>query len=95
MEDKLQLIRNWAKLGNLKQFCGEIQNRLGPLGYEADLDMDKIRCYRVRTEKGLMGLRKREVREPVGVIRRQNGSIELMDTDAAFLDVLASVAPVV
>ena len=69
--------------GNLKQFQMELEARLEPLGYRAEMDMDRIRCYRVRLEKGLLGLRKRRP-EPVAIIRRQNGSIEVVDADEAF-----------
>ncbi|MFO7697920.1 MAG: hypothetical protein R6X16_12300 [Anaerolineae bacterium] len=93
MEDRLQNVRNWAKQGNLKQFQAELEMRLAPLGYCAEMDMDRIRCYRVTVEKGLMGIRRREVKQAVGVIRRQNGSIELMDADEAFVEALTSVAP--
>jgi len=94
MDDRMQSVRNWARKGNLKQFQMELEARLGPLGYRAEMDMDRIRCYRVKLEKGLLGLRKREIKEPVAIIRRQNGSIEFMDADEAFVQALTSVAPV-
>ena len=93
MEDRMQCVRNWAKQGNLKQFQSELQMRLGPLGYCAEMEIDRIRCYRVTVEKGLMGMRKREVKQAVGVIKRQNGSIEVLDAEEEFVKALTSVAP--
>lgn len=50
MEDRMQSVRNWARKGNLKQFQMELEARLEPLGYRAEMDMDRIRCYRVKLE---------------------------------------------
>ena len=93
MDDRMQSVRNWARKGNLKQFQADLQVRLAPLGYRTEMDMDRIRCYRISIDKGLMGLRRKEVKQPVGVIRRQNGSIEVLEADEAFVQALTSVAP--
>ena len=92
MEDKLQIIRNWARRGNLKQFYTDMQPRIESHGYTCELDLDTIRCYRVNYEKSLFGLRKRVVREPVGAIKRTNGSFDIVEPDEDFVEVLAKVA---
>jgi len=94
MDSDIQTVPKWARRGNLKQFYTDMASRLGPLGYRAELDMDRIRCYRVTVEKGFMGLRSREVKEEVAVIKRQNGSIDFVEAQDAFVQVLASIAPV-
>ncbi len=91
-EDKLQLVRRWASRGNLKQFLTDMQPRIAPLGYTAELNIDTIQCYRVIEKKSLMGLRKQYVKEPVMAIRRRNGSLEFEAGDETFVEVLASVA---
>lgn len=93
MEDRLQNVRNWARQTNLRQFQAELARRLEPLGYRAELDMDRIRCYWVTVEKGVLGVRRREVKQPCGVIKRQDGSIAVLDADEEFVETLASVAP--
>ncbi len=94
MEDKLQIVRRWACRGNLKQFLTDMQPRIAPLGYTAEMSIDTIRCYRLVEKKSLMGLRKQYLKEPVMSIRRRNGTIEFQEADEQFVDVLASVAQV-
>jgi hypothetical protein len=94
MEDKLQIVRRWARRGNLKQFLTDMQPRIAPLGYTAEMSIDTIKCYRLVEKKRLMGLRRQYLKEPVASIRRRNGSIEFEGLDEEFADVLASVAQV-
>ncbi|MGI6366757.1 MAG: hypothetical protein ACOX2L_00110 [Anaerolineae bacterium] len=93
MEDRLQNVKNWARQSNLRQFQTELEKRLEPLGYQAVLELDRISCYRISTNKSVLGLFKKQVKQHVGTIRRQNGSIDVSDADEAFIQALSSVAP--
>ena len=93
-EDKLQIVQRWARRGNLKQFLTDMQPRIAPHGYTAELNIDTIQCYRVIEKKSLMGLRKQYVKQPVMAIRRRNGTLEFDAEDETFVEVLASVARV-
>ncbi len=92
MEGKLQIVESWVRRGNLKQFLMELQPRIAPLGYTAELNIDTVQCYRLVEKKGLLGLRKQYTKELVASIRRRGGSIEIEDLDEAFEGVLVDVA---
>lgn len=92
MEDNKQVVRRWARRGNLKQFLTDIRPLIEPLGYSAELNVDTVRCYRMVEKKSLMGLRKQVVKEPVMAVCRRNGAIEVEEADEQFLNVLAGVA---
>jgi hypothetical protein len=94
MEEQLQRIRSWARRGTLKQFCTEASARLAVHGYTAELSGDVATFYRQREEKaGLLGVKKRQIREPVLTLVRHDSRVDIPveAADPAFVDLLAGV----
>ncbi len=92
MEEHLNKIRTWIRRGNLKQFSTQIAARLAAQNYTVELAGDTVTFYRQSTKRGgVMGMGKKQVREPVLVITQKGSAIDIPEetADPQFLEFLA------
>jgi len=92
MEDALHTVRSWASHGTLRQFHTEISAKVGPEGYEVEIEGDTLICYKVRKEGGFLGIGARKIKETVLKVIGEGADLQMPEdsADEEFVLLLAS-----
>ncbi|MEN6479254.1 MAG: hypothetical protein ABFD20_06420 [Anaerolineales bacterium] len=93
MEDQLSELRHWMSHGTPRQFYTEIAYKITPHGFVAEIDGDKVTCYRIKRQGGFLGLGAREIKTPVLVVERRGEEVFIDEehADPEFVALLISL----